>query len=135
MKNCVFCKIIKTGKPHHEIIWQDKKFIAFLSKEPIKQGHTLLIPRKHVDKYLDMNDKDFLEIAKVAKKMATALRDIFKSKRTAFIIDGFRVPHLHVHLIPVNKSGEIIKGVGYKLKEHELEHVGAMLRSYFKKFK
>jgi len=74
MKDCVFCKIAKGEIPSIKI-WENEKYLAFLDVNPVKPGHTLLIPKKHDAYIFDLNDSEYLEIMSVAKIIAKKLKD------------------------------------------------------------
>ena len=106
MKNCVFCKIIKGEIPAIKI-WEDKKYLIFLDMKPINPGHLLVIPKKHIRLIFDLDDKDYSELMLKAKEFAKDLKSKMKSKRIGMIVEGFGVPHAHVHLIPINEMHEL----------------------------
>jgi histidine triad (HIT) family protein len=104
---CIFCSIVADNIPYHEIVWQNKNFMAFLDKYPLRLGHTLLIPKKHHDNILDYPENSYRALMREAKKLATTIQSVSHAKRIIFMIEGFSVPHLHVHLIPINKKGQV----------------------------
>ena len=97
-KKCVFCEIIK-GKYHIDKVWENKEFLAFLDQYPLERGHTLLIPKKHIDYVFDLKDKDYNNAFKYAKKIAKPLRKAMKFKRIIMGVEGFMIPHVHIHLV------------------------------------
>lgn len=104
---CVFCTIIEKNEPHHEIVWQDEQHVAFLTHRPEQPGHTLVIPRAHVDSAFDLSPEEFGSLMDASRRLAIALKKARGSARVALAISGFHVPHAHVHLVPVNESGAI----------------------------
>lgn len=103
---CVFCSIIKGNIPSYHL-WENKDFVAFLDIHPIKPGHILVIPKKHVDNVFDLDEKTYRDLFKTAKHLARPLKRAMKSKRIGMAIEGFGVPHVHLHLVPVNKGNEM----------------------------
>ena len=97
MENCIFCKIVKGEIPSYKV-YEDKNFFAFLDIHPLNPGHTLLIPKKHVQWVDDYEPFcDYWETArKLAKKIKKALNPIIIS----YVVYGLGVPHAHIHLIP-----------------------------------
>jgi len=106
MTNCIFCKIVSGEIPAIKI-WEDKKYLAFLDMNPIKPGHTLIIPKKHSEYIFDLSDNEYTELMLKTKKIAKFLKEKLESKRIGVIVEGFGVPHTHVHLIPINNVNEI----------------------------
>jgi len=88
-------------------IYEDKKFFAFLDINPIRAGHTLLIPKKHVDYVFDYVDPEYSEIFKLAKKLAVKIKKVTHAKKIGIAVEGIAVPHLHIHLVPVNNGNDL----------------------------
>src|SRR5687767_2288272 len=107
MENCIFCSIIKNNDPHHEIIWSDENHIALLDVNPVKEGHVLVIPKKHTEHIFDMPEDDYLDLLKASRTVAAKIQKIYESKRIAMFVTGTSVPHTHVHLLPINNEGEL----------------------------
>src|SRR3990167_3772561 len=104
--DCIFCKIVKGEIPAVKI-FEDEKHFAFLDMNPINSGHTLLIPKKHADYLFDLNDKEYSELMLKAKELAKLLKNKLEPKRVGIIVEGFLIPHAHIHLVPLNKGGEL----------------------------
>lgn len=121
----IFTKIINREIPA-EIVWENDKFIAFLDINPIVEGHTLLVPKKQVDKFYDLDDETYLELFKLTKIFAKKYETIFNCKRVGIIIEGFGVPHVHIHLLPINHGGIIIKG---EKISYNIQNTAKLLRS------
>jgi len=101
MEDCIFCKIAKREIPCAKI-WEDENYLAFLDKFPNVKGMTLVIPKKHFDSYaFDMEEKDYCNLMVVAKKIAKILDEKLEVKRTAMVIEGLGVNHVHVKLYPI----------------------------------
>ena len=105
-KDCIFCKILKGEIPAVKI-FEDKKYFAFLDMNPINSGHTLLIPKKHLEYLFDLSDAEYSELMLKAKHLAKILKDKLKPKKIGLIIEGFGVFHVHIHLVPINSMGEL----------------------------
>jgi histidine triad (HIT) family protein len=101
--DCIFCKIV-SGEVSHNKVFENKNFIAFLDTNPLQEGHLLLIPKKHTDYIFDIPDEEYTELFALAKKIAKPLRKVLNSKRIGIAVEGFGVPHAHVHLIPINQA-------------------------------
>ncbi len=96
-----------TGEVPPLKIWENEKFLAFLDIHPIQTGHTLLIPKKHTDYVFGIEDAEYCELMLNAKKVAAILKEKFHSKKVGMIIEGFAIPHAHVHLVPINGVNEL----------------------------
>lgn len=102
----LFTKIIKGEIPSFKIS-ENEKFYAFLDIKPLVEGHTLVIPKLEVDKFLDMPDDYLAEILLFAKPIATAIEKSFPCNRCGLSVVGLEVPHAHMHLIPLNDMNDI----------------------------
>src|SRR3989338_10600632 len=102
--DCIFCKIIDGEIPVVKI-FEDKKYFAFLDMNPINPGHTLLIPKKHTDYLFDLSDDEYSELMLKAKYLAKLLKNKLAPKRVGILVEGFLIPHAHIHLVPLNKGG------------------------------
>ena len=96
----VFTKIINREIPGH-IVAEDDKHIAILDVNPNAKGHTLCIPKKEVNKLLDLDQDDYLQLMSFSRKVAIALEKVIDCKRIGVSVIGLEVPHVHVHLIPL----------------------------------
>ncbi|HEU5122116.1 MAG TPA: HIT domain-containing protein [Candidatus Saccharimonadales bacterium] len=110
MEDSIFTKIIKGDIPAHKI-YEDEKTIAFLTIQPVREGHTLVVPKIQVDQYIDLPDEDYDALWRTVKKIAARIREVTGKERVGVVIKGIDVPHAHVHLIPFNK-GESLKADG-----------------------
>jgi len=102
----LFTKIIKGEIPSFKIA-ESEKFYAFLDINPLVEGHTLVIPKLEVDKFLDMPDDYLSEILLFAKPIAAAIEKSFPCNRCGLSVVGLEVPHAHMHLIPLNNMNDI----------------------------
>lgn len=108
MQESVFTKIIKGEIPCHKI-YEDENVLAFLDIHPINPGHTLLIPKKQVDHLWDLDEADYQYIWKIAKQLASHIQETLQPQRVGAIVEGFGVPHAHIHLIPLIHGNDIKK--------------------------
>lgn len=102
----VFSKIAAGEIPSYKCAESDK-FYAFLDINPVAKGHTLVIPRKEIDYFFDMDDSELAEFQLFAKKVATALKTAFPCRKVAQVVLGLEVPHAHIHLIPMNSEADV----------------------------
>jgi len=114
-KNCVFCKVAKREIDHNQF-WEDNDHIAFLDKNPVSFGHTLVIPKSHVNYIFSLHEKEYLNLLKAAEKVAKAIQKVTKCKRVCMGIYGFEIDHTHVHLFPLNN----LKEFQHKIKKPTL---------------
>lgn len=110
MEDSIFTKIIKGEIPAHKV-YEDDKTIAFLTIQPVREGHTLVVPKMQVDQYIDLTDADYDAMWRTVKKVAARIREVTRKERVGVVIKGIDVPHAHVHLIPFDR-GESLKADG-----------------------
>jgi histidine triad (HIT) family protein len=108
MVNCIFCKIVKKEIPS-SIVWEDDAHLAFLDIHPIKTGHTMVIPKSHHPYVFDIPDAELSNLWKAAKTVSDLLKKSFKPKsgKVGVIVYGLDVDHTHIHLVPIDKSGDL----------------------------
>lgn len=97
----IFTKIIKGEIPAH-IIEENERFMAFLDVNPLREGHTLVIPKKEIDYIFNVPDEDLGDMMLFAKKIAAKIEKVFPCERIGVTVIGLEVPHAHIHLIPIN---------------------------------
>ncbi|MDO8570302.1 MAG: HIT family protein [Candidatus Daviesbacteria bacterium] len=133
MDNCVFCKIIKGEIPHNKI-WEDDDFIASLSIDPIKPGHTLVIPKKHTDYIFDMEDVELGKLIVACKPIAKALKVVFKPQtgKIGVMVAGMGVFHVHIHLIPMDSEHDLNFDLAKRASSEELQENVEKIKSAFK---
>ena len=102
----IFTKIINGDIPSYKIA-EDENCYAFLDINPLKAGHTLLVPKSETDYLFDLNNESYQHLFFFAKKVAIALKAKVVCKRIAIVVLGFEVPHAHIHLIPIDNESEI----------------------------
>lgn len=102
----IFSKIIAGEIPCYKVA-EDEKHIAFLDINPIQPGHTLVVPKKEEDYIFGMGDDDFLALNLFSKRIAEAMKKALPCKRISQAVIGMEVPHVHIHLIPINKESDL----------------------------
>lgn len=95
----VFTKIIN-GEIPGRFVYEDDETVAFLTIEPMTQGHTLVVPRAEIDQWQDVDSEAFGRIMAVAQLIGKAVCQAFGAQRAGVIIAGLEVPHLHIHVFP-----------------------------------
>lgn len=96
----IFTKIIQGEIPSYKIA-EDENFIAFLDVNPNAVGHTLCVPKQEINKIFEMEEEHYLSLMKFSRKIAIALEKAIPCKRVGVAVVGLEVPHVHVHLIPL----------------------------------
>jgi histidine triad (HIT) family protein len=97
----IFTKIISGEIPSYKIA-EDENFFAFLDINPNAKGHTLCIPKKEVNKIMDLDEATYTCLMAFSRKIGIALEKAIDCKRVGMTVIGLEVPHVHVHLIPLN---------------------------------
>lgn len=97
--NTLFTKIIN-GEIPGRFLWQDDDIVAILTIAPITPGHALVLPRREIEHWLDADAETLAGLMDVAQRIGTAQREVFAAKRVGVLMEGFEVPHLHVHVWP-----------------------------------
>ena len=97
----IFTKIVNKEIPCYKVA-ETANFLAFLDVNPNAKGHTLCIPKKEVNKIFDLEPSIYLELMKFSRTVALAIEKAVDCKRVGMTVIGLEVPHVHVHLIPLN---------------------------------
>jgi histidine triad (HIT) family protein len=99
----IFTKIINGDIPAHKV-YEDDRVIAFLDISPITAGHTLVVPKVQVDSLWDLSPTDYEYLMQIIHRVADRQNDVLRPARVAMTLDGFAVPHAHIHVFPVEKG-------------------------------
>lgn len=102
----IFSKIVAGEIPCYKIA-EDDNFLAFLDIMPLAIGHTLVIPKKETDYIFDIQSDEYVQLWMFAQKVAKAVGAAIPCKRVGVAVIGLEVPHAHIHLVPLNKVGDI----------------------------
>jgi len=102
----IFTKIINGEIPSYKVA-ENEKFYAFLDINPNAKGHTLVVPKKEVNKLFDLDKETYLELMNFSRTIAVALKKVISCDRIGLTVIGLEVPHVHVHLIPLNAMEDI----------------------------
>jgi histidine triad (HIT) family protein len=102
----LFTKIIQGEIPSYKVA-ETEDFLAFLDINPNAKGHTLCIPKKEVNKLFDLDDETYLDLMAFSKTVAKALESTIECKRIGMAVVGLEVPHVHVHLIPLQSMDDM----------------------------
>ena len=102
----IFTKIINGEIPSYKVA-EDKHFYAFLDINPNAKGHTLVVPKKEVNRLFDLDETTYNGLMQFSRKIAKALKKTVTCERIGMAVIGLEVPHVHVHLIPLNAMEDI----------------------------
>lgn len=102
----LFSKIIAGEIPSYKIA-ESEKFYAFLDVFPLREGHTLVVPKTEVDNLFDLDAGYLSEMLLFAKPVAKAIEKAFRCNRCGISVIGLEVPHAHVHLVPINSANDL----------------------------
>jgi histidine triad (HIT) family protein len=102
----IFTKIINGEIPCYKIA-EDENYFAFLDINPLKEGHTLIVPKTETDYIFDLEDKQLAGMILFSKKVARAIKIAVPCKRIGVAILGLEVPHAHIHLVPMDNMEDV----------------------------
>ncbi len=102
----VFTKIIN-GELPGRFVWKDERAVAFLTINPVKPGHALVVPRQEIDHWIDMEVDLAKHVMGVCHAVGKAIQEAFRPARVGSAIVGIEVPHVHVHLIPIDAIADL----------------------------
>ena len=127
----IFSKIAAGEIPSYKCAENDE-FYAFLDINPLVKGHTLVIPRREVDYFFDMDDEELARYQKFAKRVAAAIKRAFPCRKVAQVVLGLEVPHAHIHLIPMQSEADVdFRREKLKLSEEEFQAIADKILNEF----
>ncbi|AKK09670.1 HIT family protein [Corynebacterium testudinoris] len=101
----VFTKIIN-GELPGRFVYRDDQVVAFLTIEPLRYGHVLVVPIKEVDRWTDLPPMLWMALNDVAQNVGRAVQEAFDAPRAGYVIAGFDVPHAHIHVFPTDRMSD-----------------------------
>lgn len=127
----IFSKIAAGEIPSYKCAENDK-FYAFLDINPLTNGHTLVIPRREVDYFFDMDDEELAEMIVFAKKVAVAIKKAFPCRKVGMAVLGLEVAHAHIHLVPMQSEKDMLfSNPKLKLSDKEFNEIAESIRKNF----
>jgi histidine triad (HIT) family protein len=126
----IFTKIVSGEIPSYKIA-EDDNYLAFLDINPNTKGHTLVIPKKEINKLFDLDQKEYLDLMRFSYRVAKAIEKTVLCKRIGMSVIGLEVPHVHVHLIPINTMNNMRFVEKEKLTSNEFESLAKDISSNF----
>lgn len=125
----IFAKIAAGEIPSYKVAENDK-YYAFLDINPLKEGHTLIIPRREEDYFFDLDDIELAEIMVFAKRVADAIKKAFPCKKVGMAVFGLEVPHAHIHLVPMQNEGDMnFANEKLKLSEEQFKEIAEKIQN------
>lgn len=125
----LFTKIINGEIPAYKVA-ENEKFLAFLDIRPNTKGHTLCIPKKEVNKIFDLDEETYMELMAFSRKVAKGIEKVIDCKRVGMAVVGLEVPHVHVHLIPLNAMGDMNFAQSKSFSEEEFQKIANDIKSH-----
>lgn len=129
----IFSKIIAGDIPSYKVA-EDDRFFAFLDINPMAKGHTLVVPKKEVDYLFDLEDDLLASMTIFTKKVAIAMKKAIPCTRVGVLVMGLEVPHAHIHLVPIQKEGDMnLSNPKVKLSSEEFQQIAERIRASYEK--
>lgn len=124
----IFSKIIAGEIPCYKIAENERCF-AFLDINPVSEGHTLIVPKREEDYIFDLNDEDYEAMWQFARKVAGALKRATGCVKVGVAVIGLEVRHAHIHLVPMNKEGDMDFGHKQTLAPERMEELARLIQA------
>ncbi|MCA4782933.1 HIT family protein [Empedobacter stercoris] len=126
----IFTKIINGEIPSYKIAENDR-YIAILDAFPLVEGHVLVIPKKEVDKIFDLDKETYLGLMDFSYEIAQAIEKAIPCLRVGLAVVGLEVPHVHVHLVPLNSMQDInFSNPKLQLSAEKMNEIADSIKSY-----
>ena len=122
----IFTMIINGDIPGH-FVYRDEECVAFLSIEPLTEGHTLIVPIDEVDHWIDLEPELATHLMKVAQQVGRAIDAVYSPRRVGLLIVGDEVPHVHIHVTPISSARDLDFANAGSATSDELATVAARL--------
>lgn len=124
----IFTRIIE-GKIPGTFVWRDEQCVAFMSINPLRAGHTLVVPVAEIDHWIDCPDDLRDRLFAVAQRIARAQQEAFRPARVGLMIAGLEVPHLHLHVVPIDGVRDLdFANAAASVDPSELEEAAEAIR-------
>ena len=127
----IFSKIVDGSIPCYKV-YENDDCLAFLDINPNSFGHTLCILKREVDYIFDLNDVEYNKLMNFSKKVANGLEKSVTCKRVALSVIGLEIPHVHVHLIPLNSMSDMDFSKSIQLEKKDFENLALKINSNIK---
>lgn len=127
----LFTRIIDGDIPG-TFVWRDDEVVAFLSINPLSDGHTLVVPRQEIDHWVDCPDALRDRLFAVAQTIARAIEQAWRPTKVALMAVGLEVPHLHLHVVPIWEMADIDFSRAGTASREELEEAAGKIRAHLR---
>ena len=125
----IFSKIVSNEIPSFKV-HEDDDFLAFLDINPLKKGHTLVIPKEETDYIFDIKPQEYEDLWSFAKVVAKGMKKVIDCERISIVVMGLEVPHAHIHLIPFNNIQDIdFSQPKLKILDEEMQEIANLIKS------
>lgn len=125
----IFSKIVKGEIPSHKIA-EDENYLAFLDVNPLKEGHTLVIPKKETDYIFDVEDDEYQGLWLFAKQVSKKIERAIPCSRIGVAVVGLEVAHAHIHLIPINSVSDMnFANPKLEISQNRLAEIAKLINS------
>ena len=125
----IFSKIVSKEIPSFKV-HEDDNFLAFLDINPLKKGHTLVIPKEETDYIFDIKSQEYEDLWSFAKVVAKGMKKVIDCERISIVVMGLEVPHAHIHLIPLNNIHDIdFSKPKLKILDEEMQKIANLIKS------
>jgi histidine triad (HIT) family protein len=125
----IFSRIIKGEIPCYKIA-EDDNYLAFLDINPLKEGHTLVVPKIETDYLFDIDDDQLSGLILFSKRVAEAIKSAIPCNRIGVAVLGLEVPHAHIHLVPMNSMEDVnFRNPKLKLSPEEFREIAEKISS------
>jgi histidine triad (HIT) family protein len=127
----IFTKIINGEIPCYKVA-EDDRYFAFLDINPLKRGHTLVVPKQEIDYVFDLSDESLAGLILFSKKVAKGIRSAYPCNRIGIAVLGLEIPHAHVHLVPMDSMEDInFKNPKLKFTPEEFKAIAENIKKNF----
>jgi histidine triad (HIT) family protein len=128
----IFTRIIHRELPA-EIVWEDTSFIVIMDVNPVSEGHLLVIPKIEEDSIFSLPNDTYDQIWNLVRWLEKPLLRAIGCPRIGIAVEGYGVPHVHVHMVPVYRAGDLDPHRARKATEEELREISGRVRSEIEK--
>ncbi len=125
----IFSKIIAGEIPCFRIA-ENEEFFSFLDVRPMQKGHVLVVPKNEVDYLFDMDSEEYQRFFLFARLVADAIKKAVPCKKVGLAVVGLEVPHVHIHLVPLNEVGDMVFGKNLDVSKEEMEKIAKEIQSH-----
>jgi histidine triad (HIT) family protein len=123
----IFTKIIRGEIPCYKIA-EDENYLAFLDINPLRAGHTLVVPKSETDYVFDLDDDQLAGLIIFSKRVAAAIRSVIPCNRIGIAVLGLEIPHAHIHLVPIDTMEDInFKNPKLKFSDEEFKEIASKI--------